>query len=274
MRLAWYFLVITALALSTSEDTRGQTAFLRLAGTSGTVIIDADTISADSDLLALDPGRHLLTYLPFQDSAKWEPPLADLPFHLSEGETLAVDLGNILTIRIETSPQGCEVRRAGTSLGATPLVLSTLAEFPDTLTISREGYLTAVISPTGLSHGSTFYTMLVPENGPTVQRSAGGTGSSNGSGGAVLKYSSLAASVAAISIGFWYKEKADSYYEDYLSHGNPETIDRLYRKSVEADDRARIFWIAGEAGAIVTSYFFLRDFFRSGRREERSHESP
>jgi hypothetical protein len=273
LTLVFTALVFTALIFSFPGEIRGEAAFLHIAGADGTVIVDTDTIAAGSTLIAMEPGRHFLTHLPFENETRWKPPLADLPIHLEEGETLSVDLGSTITVRIESKPAGCRVKRAQSDLGSTPLVLSTLTGFPDTLTLALEGYLPAVISPSGLSDGSIFYVLLVSQHGLPARE--GSIEKSRGNGrGALLKYSSLAASLASISLGFWYKQKADSYYDDYLSHGNPETLERLYKKSVEMDDRARVFWIAGEAGAIITSYFFLKDFFSGEKRQERLYENP
>lgn len=260
-------LVLSPVAVGAADG------FLRIAGTTGTVIVDGDTIEPWRTLIHLAPGPHAITHLPRQDEIRWKPPLVELPFQLSGGETLEVDLESTITVRIESEPPGCEVQRSGNHMGTTPLVLSTLAGFPDTLTLVRSGYLPAVISPSGLTEGSIFRVLLIPEHVPSRDGGTNGKGSA-ATRDAVLKYSSLAASVALVSLGFWYKDKADSYYDDYLSHGNPETLESLYRKSVEMDDRARVFWIAGEAGTIITSYLFLRDFFRERSRKERLDEMP
>jgi hypothetical protein len=242
--------------------------YLDLIGESGTVIVDGDTTCVGVLLGPLDEGTHHLTYLPIQDERLWEMPLLSLSLNLVEGETLSVDVGKLAPVWIKSEPTRCDIYRGGVWIGRTPIVLSTLRDHPDTLTLTKNGYLTTRICPeTPAEKENDFNTCvvkLIPDNANGYPAYSSNEGDKNKKE-ALIKYGSLAASITAMSLGFWYKSRADSYYEDYLSHGDPETVEQLYRKSVELDDRARIFWIAGEVGAIFTSYLFLKDFIFPSR---------
>lgn len=234
-------------------------SYLELVDGSGTVVVDGDTLRAGTVILPMHSGRHRLTYLPVQDEIIWKPPLKSLLFNLAEGETLKVDLGRTISVRIESHPPGCEIYRGGIFIGNTPVLLPTIAGYPDTLTLEKEGYLTIRISPELLGEGDTYRVELLPEDKNDVRLGHLEAGKKNGKA-RLMKYGSFAASIASISLGFWYKNRADSYYDDYLTHGNPETMERMYIKSLQLDDRARVFWIIGEAAALLASYLFVREY--------------
>jgi len=236
-------------------------AYLHLRAGGGMVMVDGDTINPASPIV-LDAGLHRMTYLPTQGEGLWKTPLLSLAIHLDREETLHVDLESTIDIRVVSNPPGCDVYRGPTRIGRTPFVMSTLEGYPDTLTLVKDRHITTRISPEHLTDGETYHVTMLTD-GSTVTGLHNGETRGRSRLGSFLKYGSLGASITAMSLGFWYKDRADQYYEEYLSRGDPETLDRLYRKSIEYDDRARVYWIVGEAAVILTSYFFLRDILSS-----------
>ncbi len=256
------FLFGLLLLLGACPAIRGE-AYLELTGADGTVIIEGDTTKAGRLTGPMDPGVYHLNYLPIQHGAAWETPLLSFALHLTGDETLHVELDRMSTVRLETQPAGGEVYRDDTWIGRTPLYLATLAGYPDTLTIKKAGYLTTGISLTQFSgieqERNTYHVKLLPIESTGYQGSS--TASIGGGGtGTYIKYMTLAATITTMSLGFWYKSRADSYYEDYLTRGDPDEIEKLYNRSIELDDRARVFWIAGEVGALLTSYLFVKEY--------------
>jgi len=238
-------------------------AILNLISDGGTKIVDGDTIHPTDALIPLHAGLHRLTYLPVQCEALWRTPLVAMEIHINRGETLCIDLESAINVRVVTLPAGCEVYRGHTRIGRTPLFMTTLEGYPDTLTLIKEGHFAIKISPEHLSEDEMYHVTLLKDGSTATTGSWIGRNRKSSKRSHLMKFGSLAASISAMSLGFWYKDRADDYYNEYLSRGDPQTLDRFYRKSVEYDDRARTYWIVGEAAVILTSYLFLRDFLSS-----------
>ncbi len=268
MRPGIILIVLATLQLPAGAAAlRGESAYLHVAWSPGTLVVDGDTIPPAAGVVDLAPGEHRLSFIPVREGATWHPPLIGLEFDLGVEDTFHLDLDRLITVRIETEPEGSSVYRGGTWIGDTPLALSTISGCADTLKLVREGYLETRISPSHLGDGDTYQIRLLTRDTAGIEadaRPAYGISTKR----KVFKYGSLLGSVASISLGFWFKSRADAYYEDYLDHGNPDTIDALYDRSVSYDNRARTMFIVGEVLAGVTAYLFLRDYFSPPVRQE------
>gem|GEM_PF-4108635 len=260
-------ILLLLLVLLVPYRARCNEAYMNLLAEGGVVIVDGDTLNPAASPLTLEAGPHRLTYLPVQRGRLWKSPLFSVNMYIEHGETLSVNLDGTIDVRVVSSPPGCDVFRGPVRIGRTPLFMSTLEEYPDTLTLMKDYHITTRISLERLSEGETYHVTLL-RDGTTAGRLNDTIKSGTSLRSTFLKYGTLAASITTMSLGFWYKNKADDYYEEYLSRGDPEALDRLYRQSIQYDDRARTYWIAGEVTVLLTSYFFLKDFLSSPKRTE------
>lgn len=264
-------IILTAIALTAlTGSIQGEDSCLKIGWSPGTLVVDRDTIPPSTEYVSLEQGRHRVSFLPAPEGVTWNPPLIAVGFDLAAGDTFSLDLDRMITVRIESEPPGGSLHRGKTWIGDTPLSISTLAGHADTLTLRRKGYLETKISPDGLEDGDTYRIRLLSTE---VAGAEHGQPQSSGISTTrkAFKYGSLLGSVASISLGFWFKSRADAYYNDYLDHGNPDTIDVLYDKSISYDDRARTMFIIGESLAVVTAYLFLRDYFSTPGERQRTN---
>lgn len=61
------------------------------------------------------------------------------------------------------------------------------------------------------------------------------------------------------ALSYNYRQKADQAFAAYRRSGNPDELDRLFRKSIALDRRAGWSYVAAEAGLIMVSVSFIID---------------
>ena len=61
------------------------------------------------------------------------------------------------------------------------------------------------------------------------------------------------------TLSYYYRQEADQSFAAYRRSGNPDELDRLFRKSRALDRRAGWSYVAAEAGLIMLSVSFIID---------------
>ncbi|MCH7938426.1 MAG: hypothetical protein IID13_01620 [Candidatus Marinimicrobia bacterium] len=61
------------------------------------------------------------------------------------------------------------------------------------------------------------------------------------------------------TLSYYYRQEADQAFAAYRRSGNPDELDRLFRKSRALDRRAGWSYVAAEAGLIMLSVSFIID---------------
>jgi len=219
--------------------------------------------------VSMEAGRHTLTLYPPARDAQWLPPVIARPFELADGESLVIRPEGVHYLYISSIPSGAKIRLNASVAGNSPLALSIVTATDSTITLEQEGFVSRTLSLSeALSQGPHIVVVMDPVAGREVSPLESGVRDNSAFGlpgwfpGATLAYF-----IASTAVGFHYKARADELYEDYLSTSSIDRMNNLFERAEAMDDRARLFWVTGQAALGTTIYFFIQNY--RSRKEER-----
>jgi hypothetical protein len=217
---------------------------------------------SEPDSISTPPGNQIISlYLPPREN-QWLPPIVKRPFQLAGNDTLIINPENVFYLHVTTSPEGAIASLRGYPVGKTPIALSILRHQDKTLRLEKDGYRSVEINLKELTKHSNRLTMSLD---PSQSREMSPSlpvriEEVNGHVSGWLPFVTLSYFVTSTSFGFYYKGRADDFYEEYLRTSSLERMNQLFDRSEVLDNRARIFWITGQVALGATIYLFVRNY--------------
>jgi hypothetical protein len=164
---------------------------------------------------------------------------------------------------ISSTPFGAEVYVNGVLRGTTPLVLRLPDEETADVELRKAGYLSAPlrVGKTAEGNASTrlYAVTLKPEtNLPMTAEVEKSSRRFHLSRNRRLSLAAAGVSVVSGVAAILLKDKADHYYEQYLTTGIPEKREMFYKCTEDYDRYSGIATAVFEASFAVSFYFFLK----------------
>jgi hypothetical protein len=182
---------------------------------------------------------------------------------LSAGDTLNFTAHFQKGYSINSTPFGAEVYVDGVLQGTTPLVLRLPEDEIATVELRKAGYQTQQLQigklNEGLAETRLYAVTLKPEKDLTMRREVEASRrrfylTRNRRISLAAAGLSLASGVAAILL----KEKADHFYDQYLTASLPAQREKFYQRTEDYDRYSGIATAVFEASFAVSFYFFLK----------------
>lgn len=207
----------------------------------------------------LSPGRHEL-------AVKQARPESWLDFDWAE--TCSLSTGDTITFvprfqrgySINSTPFGAEVYIENVLQGTTPLILRLPESDIASIEIRQAGYRSEQLQVgAGVSEVRIYHVDLKPEqNLPLAQEVEKSRRGFRLHRNRRLSLAAAGLSLASGITAILLKDKADHFYDQYLTAGLPENRDRFFQRTQDYDRYAGIATVVFEASFAVSFYYFLK----------------
>ena len=226
-------LISLAAAPAWGQPAPVGSAWVRVEGEGGAVVVDDEPAGAPGDWLAVAPGTRTVALV--DDLRDWNPRRASRALDLSAGDSVSVALALPLRTRVETLPiRALVVRTDGgrrDTLGTAPLVLELAPGERATLAATLDGFdaagatveagepATLMLTPAA---GTVPDVALLPTERSTVRRT-------------LIDVSLGAAALAAGAVAVHYKFRADAVDDRYRSDTAERGNEALRQEALRLD---------------------------------------
>jgi hypothetical protein len=260
-------LALLAAGLAGGAIAADPPAVLRILPTPGLVVIDADTLKAESGEpieLEVEPGEHVLRFFPYHTAGEWIHRYLVYPFSVGSDGRRTFDLNNCQVFAFSSTPQSAELRYRGRYLGRTPGEFLLLAGESDSVLVTMPGYETEAfdLDRVASSGRLNVYVDLDPQIARTASEEE-----------PVLAYHyqsparkllapdlliSLTSGVAMLATGVYFNQKADEHYDKYQKLLGPRARESEYSQMKRNDRLSKASFIVGDTALGVFGYLLVR----------------
>jgi hypothetical protein len=200
------------------------------------IYIDTTYIASHSfSYLSLAAGKYTL-YAYQSNSLKWNQSSIKKPIEIKHGEHLSINLNSLETFRIYSTPFNSDVYANGTFLGKTPLAMNLSPVNGQALTIRKMGFEDYSLA---LNEDQREYQVQLRrlENHKHNYVLKSGPEKSHFKW---YREGLIVTSVVSSWASFFYKRKADEYYDRYMHTADPFQMVMSFRRTQDFDRYADI----------------------------------
>lgn len=179
-------------------------------------------------------------------------------YRLATGDTLDIHPEFKRGYVINSKPFGAEVFLEKIYYGTTPVVVYTSGSTPREVELRLNGYESFVLSIDGTAQ--RLWNITLREDRDQQQIQEAGLRNKNSRRSHFRRLAMIAGGVSAASgvTAILLKRRADDFYDDYLSTGNPLELEVAYSKTGQYDEYAGTAFIVFQVSFGLSFYWFLR----------------
>jgi len=179
-------------------------------------------------------------------------------YHLLAGDTLEIHPRFKRGYMINSKPFGAEVFLDGMPQGTTPVVVYVTDHERREVELQLGGYddFSFAIDSTS----QRLWNVTLREDKDRMHAEMAGVQGKTSRRAHFRRLSMAAAGMSAVSgvTAVLLKRRADGYYQDYLSAGDPRALESFYNKTNQYDEYAGTAFIVFQASFVMSFYWFLR----------------
>ncbi|HLA40214.1 MAG TPA: hypothetical protein VJ417_09460 [Candidatus Glassbacteria bacterium] len=271
-------LTIFAACLAVAAVHAEETGRLKIIADPGLILVDGDTLNhAGEQEIELPAGDHELRFFPYHTVDEWVHRYLVYPFSLGAAGQRTIDLTRREFFTIRSDPQAAELRFRGRYLGLTPGEYMLLVGSGDSVVVQMNGYESQVLQldklfPQGTDLFVSLEPKLVEQGMPADDLEAYQYHSPLRKLASLDLMLSLGGGVTLLAVGAPFNQKADSFYDDYLSFLGSRARENAYSKMKRFDRLSKTTFIAGDAALGFFGYMLVRRFIFPA--EEHKREEP